>query len=281
MIRKNSVRLLVINIIFIATILVLVMPFAISIYSRLYLGQWPEWSGFGPYQLPADNFQREKTFWDWLQLILVPSMLAVVAVFFNLLEGKTERAIEQERSCEAALQSYLDHMTDLLRKSEIKGNKFNESRAIARARTLTTLRALDGERRGIVIRFLYEAGLLSGKSALDLKGACLVDADLMNTDLRGASLNGVDLTDSQLSNSILQNASLEEAQLIRANLSNSDLYKANLTGAVLAKANLLKAILDDAILDASDMSKAKVLELQLAKSKSLEGIIMPNGKKQR
>ena len=259
MIRKYSLQLLVINIAFIVIFLTLAMPFAMSVYDWFYLGQWPAWSGFGSFQPPTDNFQRAKTFWDWLQLIVVPGMLAVVAVSFNLLEGRTERSIELEKSREASLQAYLDHMTDFLRKRELKGNKFNESRAIARARTLTTLRSLDGDRRGIIVRFLYESGLLTGKAPLDIRGANLVDANLINSDLSGANLNGTDLTGAKLHNSILQRASLEEAQLKKANLSGSDLYQANMTGAILIGADLTKAILDDAVLDVVDMSKAKVL----------------------
>ena len=36
---------------------------------------WPQ-SGFGEYIEPQQGYQRGKTLWDWLQLLIVPVVLA-------------------------------------------------------------------------------------------------------------------------------------------------------------------------------------------------------------
>src|SRR5437588_985034 len=38
-----------------------------------------------------------KSLWDWLQLLIVPLMLAVVALVFQLASTRTERQITQQR----------------------------------------------------------------------------------------------------------------------------------------------------------------------------------------
>src|SRR5258708_22001663 len=85
------------------------------------------WSGTG--------FQG-KTVWDWLQLLIIPFALALVALFFNLVNTRTERQRAQKRyeqdkeiaekrykqdkeialdkQREDLLQAYLDRMSDLL-----------------------------------------------------------------------------------------------------------------------------------------------------------------------
>jgi hypothetical protein len=76
-------------------------------YVYLAIGRWPDWTGFGEYISPAvqpdQTFQRGKTFWDLMQLLIVPVVLAGGAYLLN----KSARM-------ESALQTYLDKMTELL-----------------------------------------------------------------------------------------------------------------------------------------------------------------------
>lgn len=67
-----------------------------------------------------------------------------------------------------------------------ESNKVSKVRTIARARTLTVLRSLDGERKGNVVQFLYESGLIADKN---------VGAPSKNpiVNLSGAKLEGADL----------------------------------------------------------------------------------------
>ncbi len=53
----------------------------------LVTGRWPEWTGFGEYigpvVLPNQTFQRAKTLWDWMQLLIVPAVIAIGAFLLN------------------------------------------------------------------------------------------------------------------------------------------------------------------------------------------------------
>lgn len=86
---------------------------------------WADWTGFGDYIDPLGGYHRAKTFWDWLELLIIPAVLGLIALLFNAQERKRdrereelrregEREFETERMREGALQNYLDHMTDLL-----------------------------------------------------------------------------------------------------------------------------------------------------------------------
>lgn len=64
-----------------------------------------------------------KTLWDWMELLIIPLVLAIGAFFLNRSERATEREttnkraelereIAKDRQQEAALQAYLDRMSD-------------------------------------------------------------------------------------------------------------------------------------------------------------------------
>ena len=86
-----------------------------------YIYNWA-WVGIG---LNAPSFQHRKTLWDWLQLLIIPAVLAVGGYVFNLTVSRnerkatasrdqTERDIATDNQQEAALQAYIDKMSELL-----------------------------------------------------------------------------------------------------------------------------------------------------------------------
>jgi hypothetical protein len=93
-------------------------------------------------------------------------------------------------------------------------------------------------------------------SDTDLRGANLSDANLSGADLRGANLRRADLSgadlrgaylsDANLSGAYLSGAYLSDANLRRANLRRADLRGADLSGANLSGAYLSGAYLSDA-----------------------------------
>src|SRR5260221_1905756 len=175
----------------------------------VFSAYWFNWTGAG---------FTKKTFWDWMQLLIIPVALAVVAIWFNRVERRNEQAISSDNQQEGALQSYLDKMSDLLLKEGLRQSETNaEVRNIARARTLTVLRKLDGKRKGSLLQFLYEAGLID-------KDNCVIQ-------LGGADLRGIDLRGIKLRNSNLGNVDLSEADLRMADLSYAFLDDTNLSSA--------------------------------------------------
>jgi Pentapeptide repeats (8 copies) len=121
--------------------------------------------------------------------------------------------------------------------------------AVARARTLTVLTRLDGNRKRSVVDFLYESRLIR-KNCKDLGDWPLKQANLIEADLVKAHLRGADL---------------RHARLRKANLSEADLLEADLSGADLSNANLQGA--------------TGVTSQGLERAYSLEGTIMPDGSK--
>jgi uncharacterized protein YjbI with pentapeptide repeats len=195
-----------------------------------------------------------KTPFDWVTLlasIAVPVMLGVM----TLQSTYRDQAMKQQEQETAAnnqrqtiLSGYLDQMTGLLLNDKLRlANANGEARSMARARTLVTLRQLDGERKGQMLKFLYEANLIGQckvKPNLQTEGCKASILDLESAKLnetkfdRQIALPGVDL----------QRASLDQAQLpninlTQANMEQSTLEEANLAGALLTSAKLKKAIL--------------------------------------
>ena len=236
-----------------------------------------------------------KTLWDWMELLIIPLFLGFGAFFLNRSERNNEREIATDHQREAALQSYIDRMADLLLKEKLRTTKNIEVRNLARTRTLSVLRGLDGTRKGLLLRFLYEANLIDKMKLIvklrdadltgaDLRRACLEGADLDNTNLTGADLTRANLDNTNLTGADLRRADLSSACLEAANLRDADLRGASLLNADLSATELYGTDLRDAdlygaILYVADLLGAKVSNEQLKGVLSLKEATMPDGTK--
>jgi len=90
-----------------------------------------------------------KNLWDWMQLLIIPAALAIVDIGFNRVENKNERANTRDNQQASALEAYLDKMSDLLLKENLRNSKPDaEVRKIACARTMTVVSQLNAIRKG-------------------------------------------------------------------------------------------------------------------------------------
>src|SRR6266481_5290957 len=209
--------------------------------------------------------------WDWLQLLVIPFVLAVGSYLFIYtasrngqkaiqLRNQTERDIALDNQHETALQDYIDKLSELLLHEKLReSTPEDEVRKIAHVRTLTVLPRLDKERKRSVLQFLHESGLIDKGSRIidlrgaDLSGANLIAAYLNEADLSRAILSEADLSGAYLDEANLGGANLGKANLSRANLSGFNLGGANLGGANLGGANLSRADLHGADLHGADL----------------------------
>lgn len=169
-------------------------------------------------------------------------------------ELEREKALDDQR--EAALQEYINKISELLEKQLRTSPPEEDMRIVARARTLNILRRLNSERKGNVIQFLYESHLLSTRiidlsytqlSEANLYRARLCNANLFKTGLFRANLFHADLTFANLSETYLVKADLRGAKLCYADLRGANLNEADLRGADLREAMLYGVKLQGAL----------------------------------
>ena len=214
-----------------------------------------------------------KTPWDWMRLLIVLLVLAGAAFWISSAQRQTELEIEKDRQQEAALREYQDSMTELVLNQGLRTSEEGAAvRTVAQARTMTVVQGLDGKRKGLLLKFLFELGLIRGQAIISLDGVDLREADLRDADLSLADLSRADLRDADLTGANLTWASLYGTDLSGAQLSSAYLY-----GADLFLADLRGADLRDADLRDAKLSRANVTDEQLASATSLKGAIMPNG----
>jgi uncharacterized protein YjbI with pentapeptide repeats len=246
-----------------------------------------------------------KTVWDYLDVFLVPVAVALATVWFTLWENARQRKlqavqqhlqleVENQRAQDAALQAYLDQMSELLADKERPlhtAQPGDSLGTIARARTLTVLTRLDGVRKGSVLRFLYESALIiKERSTLSLRGADLSNAYRGEGDVtadvpvpptpsgrfptpyeaRERLLATVELLNRAV---VLGGRDLRNANLRGVNLSGAYLKAAFLDGADLREAYLSNADLSRADLTDANLNGANLQEARLRKA-SLEGAIL-------
>ncbi|HTK06528.1 MAG TPA: pentapeptide repeat-containing protein [Ktedonobacteraceae bacterium] len=256
---------------------------------------------------------KDKTLWDYLQLVAVlaiPVFIAFGTLYFtnqqnqasaaasaaqsqsaaaaSEMQHQTDLSIAQDQQQETALQTYLDRMSGLLFTEHLATSQpGDEVRQVARARTLTLLPQLNGTRKGEVLQFLYETGLLVGNEkvspVISLRNANLRGADLSEGNLGGVDLGGIDLAGADLAG-----ANLAGIFLGRADLFGTNLEKTNLEGTILGSDNLTEANLSYANLKGADLKGANlsyanllgvvgVTSQQLNTAFSLAYATMPDG----
>ena len=272
-IKKKPYR--IIEIVF---FIVIVIPIVIVLFQHFILGweNWADWTGFNKKILLSSNQNNEKTLWDWMELFFMPLVLTLLTVWFNLRSSYLEqdRILDQQR--EEILQSSIEEISDIFLRNA--GSVFSlETGILLRTKILTTLRLLDGIRKGIFIQFLYETYFLRGnKVKINLFGA-----DLSDIDLFGAQLLEINLQGCLMINSCFRFSFLRFSNLSKSNLSNSDFYRAylktsNFEGVKMKSANFAFANLEyanfrSAELKNSNFKKATMYSTNLSFS-NLDGV---------
>jgi uncharacterized protein YjbI with pentapeptide repeats len=257
----------------------------------------PQWAGLSG-----------KTFWDWLQLLVIPLALAGVAFGLNYFANERdqqredrraalERSIASDRRREDALGVYMQQMSNLmLERGLLTSPEDSEVRGIARALTLSVLRRLDGRRKGFVLQFLNEAQLIDYDAkhssqlpkvrlyGADFRGAIvhnLFDADLNGADLRGADFRSASISDTDFGGADLRRAEFGGASILfvhfqAANLRRADFGRAEIVGPDFAGACMTGARLRQARLVAGSLAQAAGHGVDLSRA-TLERVDLRRG----
>ena len=201
-----------------------------------------------------------KSLWDWMELLVIPAALALGVWWLKREQRRSELRAALETERRNLLATYFDRMQELLLERGLKDTaEGKEVEEIARARTLHALRSLDGERKGHVVRFLVDSGVLARQTK------------------DGSYHSVVRLSYADFSNANLENVHLEGVNLWCANFENANLKNAHLVGTNLPYAFMKGAILDHADLSGAYLKEAVVEPDQLLRARNLEGATMPDG----
>lgn len=257
-----------------ATILAVIFAVGVVVAALLYAAyQFPGTSGFGRSDFTRETThyeettgegdsaftrdvveepRRAKTLWDWLQLLIVPVLLAGGGIWFNLQQERRNHEGEDQRECDAAVQSYIDQIGRLLVDRYLRtSTRSDDVYQLARTLTLRVLKRLNESlvfypgansvplQKREVLDFLYLSKLIEGaEPVISLEGADMTSINLADTTFIGINLMGAKIVDAVLDRANLTRALLLGAALDRANLDRTILRSANLTGATVSKSQL-------------------------------------------
>jgi hypothetical protein len=206
------------------------------------------------------------TLWNVLKVLAVPITVGAAVPLLNWLQKKRElelaeqrakadREGAEQRAQDEALQAYLDQMSTLLADKDRplrRAATGDNLSTLARARTLTVLTRLGGERKRSILQFVSESGLIKGQKPV----VSLIEADLSRAHLYGANWRKVNLSETRLNRTDLSGSDLSFACLYKAYLYKANLLNANLSGANLSRAILVSVDLGGANLNGANLSGA-------------------------
>jgi hypothetical protein len=131
-------------------------------------------------------------------LVALGGVFTTQTVSIALDDRRTQesRNIEGQRAHEAALQNYLEQVGKFLIEQPLhRASPGDDLSTVVRAQTLTVLEGLEPGRKRILLRFLYESGLIRK----DRPVVNLALANLSGALLTGAVLSGANLTYASVS----------------------------------------------------------------------------------
>jgi uncharacterized protein YjbI with pentapeptide repeats len=216
--------------------------------------RWPAWLGVGERRWkrsPDEEVQPGKTLWDFLQLLIVPAMLAALALLYNASQESRDRKRDENARMDATLDAYFAQMGSLMLHNHLlTAPRGSEVRYVARTATLTAVRRLDGRRKAEVISFLDESQLSQRPDEYGVPAVWPYDAELRGAELAGANIGpiwGPRVLD--LSSTDLRDARFDNAQLYRVNFDYADLRGASFRNAIIAGASFRESNLTNAVFD--------------------------------
>src|SRR5882762_1373179 len=92
----------------------------------IVLGYWLkwDWTGLNKHIGPnVQQYQPGKTLWDWLNLLgvlAIPVAVGFGSLWFTAQQSKTQNAENEDNQRERVLQDYIDKMSDLLLKENLR-----------------------------------------------------------------------------------------------------------------------------------------------------------------
>lgn len=240
---------------------------------------------------------KDKTFWDWLRLLVVPSVLAFGAVVIEARFRAQQVETEAARMRALVTREFVDKVAELVIHADLKGDqedpKIAAVKTVAQARTNLVLEQVDFLGRLRLVNFLLDMALVQqgpgcrGRDVevredrvISLAGLDLASDPGPNQKFesdddryRGNSddtwaewsrkcLNGVDLKNSDLQG-VRMSQWMQKSNLFKANLRNGRLRYSDLSGAFLRVTNLQGADLRKADLSGADLRGADLRSADL------------------
>jgi uncharacterized protein YjbI with pentapeptide repeats len=229
----------------------------------------------------------EATTTGWAKAGVLIQAIGIVAIIISIIgllvstrqfdkqQATSTRQFEEQQATteeglnlqdQTVLSGYIDDMSTLmLQDNLLKSNPGAPVRATAIARTAIAVQNADPALKGTLIRYLWEAGLITGpQPIINLYQFNLDGAIFANANLYQVALSQVRLTNANFAEASLMGAYLQRSVLFQANLARADLacYRqnvcTNLSGAYVIGANLSGADLGGASLVGADLAGANL-----------------------
>jgi uncharacterized protein YjbI with pentapeptide repeats len=175
-----------------------------------------------------------------------------------------------ERQQDDFLVAYTKEIGELLEKNNGSLTSNSIVAIVARAKTLNTIRQLDGLRSSNAIRFLYEAGQLTninGTAPLDISTAELVNISrsVFKTvpNIGKLFLMGIYVRNCTLNDTLLHDIDFSSARLNYFNFSVAELYNVTLSFAEFRDVDFASATLKDVNFSSAQLNKVNFSSAQL------------------
>jgi uncharacterized protein YjbI with pentapeptide repeats len=208
----------------------------------------------------------------WIKLFLsalIPLMIGIFTVITTIQQQKlSSLQREQDKQAAILLRQQSEHQADNLHKENVYATYLDDVSILLmsnneqslmqiRAKTLSSLRQLDSERKKYLLLFLYDSALIYHYSQKPISSVLKInDADFNGIYFQGTTESSCSFMHLYLHDVYLSNASFINCYIDRSNFSSSTMYKT-----VFFKARLLRTSFKFALLDHANFSQATFFQM--------------------
>lgn len=196
----------------------------------------PIWTGFHFQEENEQGFYY-RTLWDWLELLIIPIVLAIGGWLFSSADKDSALRIEQSNQRQNILNSFIEKISNLVVVENFKNPEKNSDIVqITRALITSTCRQLDPDRKAEALQVIYELHLIDKNPIVNLFGVNfdkinLEHAPLVESEIKGAYFRKGCFKNANLQGSIFLGSNFSKADFRGANLTNTDFSETTLDGA--------------------------------------------------
>lgn len=245
----------------------------------------PDWTGFGEYPI-IENVAPKKKLWDWMDLLIVPILIAITVWWLGWLDNQNQIKIDNEKAQRESLNEFFKTISFYLLDKNLRNSKIeSEIRSLARSRTIEFISRADSKRKGAILQFLFESALINSDPVINLNGVRFDNSDFKFLSLKGVKLAGIYFKNCDFSNSNFFDSNFAASDFSGSNFSLAKFDNCNIAGAKftfakmrgieLRNTDLSQTFIDGVDFHNADLSKSIMKKEQLEKLKNKEFKIAP------
>jgi uncharacterized protein YjbI with pentapeptide repeats len=228
-----------------------------------------------------------KTYWDWIELLIIPVSLIIIASLLNESSKSNELRLQEERDAETTIQKYYDYIYTLIQAESIT----MEMKRIMNALSVNALRVANNQKLKNILTLHKESNIFSidewdyklenclfqnrmidniDLSNVWLKGGQAIKCLFDNVNFSLSLINEFEFTDSKFGDTSFFHSKIHNTYYKNSRFIENDFSGASFTGCCFEKSNINSSVVHNTEFIGCLFEKTKLSGLNFCETQMIE-----------